>query len=742
MAEDTTHSADRDREDALVARENWMRYRYGVSRGHRDYTGLASRLEGFYLGGDRDANGKLIGGGQWSADDLDVLEEQQRPAYEFNEIMPAINAAIGYQIHNRMDIAFRPRGGDASKDLAEVRSKVAMQIADNNSLHWLETEMYADGLIQQRGYLEARMDFDDSIFGELRFAVLDPMDVIPDPDAKSYNPKDWSDVIITRWLTLDEIEGMYGLEARERAEESPSNYLDEQDFGDGDDDGQERNKFSRDDFGAYDAEYRGSGERRLRIVDRQKWVREKADVIVMPGGDIRMLTGDETPEVLDHMLKGGGVRSVRRMKRVRWTVSTCSATLHNDWSPYDRFTVIPYFPYFRRGRTRGMVDNAISPQEALNKGMSQYIHIINTTANSGWQVEEDQLTNMTTEELEESGSKTGLVIERRAGTSPLIKIQPNQIPTGVDKMIERAAFTLKEVTVPDAMRGTQGPEVSGVAIQSKQHAAQQGLAVPLDNLGRTRTLVAGWIDYAIGKYYDSERLFRITKIDPTTGKEEEEALVINEFDPESGSYHNDLTVGEYDVVVSEQPVQVTFEASQFNQAMEMRKAGIALPDPFVLRYSNLADKFEAIQMMEAQSQQPPPDPLQVAEEALRRARAEKELALARKANADAVTSGVTGMFSATQTAGAIATNPDVAPLADDLLRSAGFVDQDQPPIIPGAPGEGAVSRLEQPAQNTSPMFPARPGPDELEAEQVAAPVPESAVAGAGAGIETQAIESL
>lgn len=742
MAEDTTRDAEIDRDDALVARENWTRYRYGVSRGHRDYTGLASRLEGFYLGGDRDANGKLIGGGQWSADDLDVLEEQQRPAYEFNEIMPAVNAAIGYQIHNRMDIAFRPRGGDASKELAEVRSKVAMQIADNNSLHWLETEMYADGLVQQRGYLEARMDFDDSIFGELRFSVLDPMDVIPDPDAKSYNPKDWSDVIITRWLTLDEIEGMYGLEARRRAEDSPSNYLDEQDFGDGDDDGQERNKFSRDDFGAYDAEYHGSGERRLRIIDRQKWIRMKADVIVMPGGDIRMLAGDETPEVLDHMLKGGGVRSVRRMKRVRWTVSTMSTTLHNDWSPYDRLTVIPYFPYFRRGRTRGMVDNAISPQEALNKGMSQYIHIINTTANSGWQVEEDQLTNMTTEELEESGSKTGLVIERRAGTNPLEKIQPNQIPTGVDKMIERAAFTLKEVTVPDAMRGTQGPEVSGVAIQSKQHAAQQGLAVPLDNLGRTRTMVAGWIDYAIGKYYDSERLFRITKIDPKTGKEEEEALVINEFDPETGSYHNDLTVGEYDVVVSEQPVQVTFEASQFNQAMEMRRAGIALPDPFVLRYSNLADKFEAIQMMEAQSQQPAPDPLQVAEEALRRARAEKELALARKADADAVTSGVTGMFSAAQTAGAIATNPDVAPLADDLLRSAGFVDRDQPPIIPGASGEGAASRLEQPAQNTSPMFPARPGPDELEAEQVAAPVPDSAVAGVNEGIETQAIERV
>lgn len=74
--------------------------------------------------------------------------------------MPAVNAAIGYQISNRMDISFRPRGMGADDDLATVHSKIAMQIADRNHLHWRETEVFADGLIQQRGFYDVRIGFE------------------------------------------------------------------------------------------------------------------------------------------------------------------------------------------------------------------------------------------------------------------------------------------------------------------------------------------------------------------------------------------------------------------------------------------------------------------------------------------------------------------------------------------------------------------------------------------------------
>lgn len=53
------------------------------------------------------------------------------------------------------------------------------------------------------------------------------------------------------------------------------------------------------------------------------------------------------------------------------------------------------------------------------------------------------------------------------------------------------------------------------------------MAVPFDNLARTRNMLARWMDYAISKYYDSERTFMITKTDPRTGIEEYEPMPIN-----------------------------------------------------------------------------------------------------------------------------------------------------------------------------------------------------------------------
>lgn len=683
-------------EKTNLAAENWQRYLYGVTRGHREYTATATVLEGFYTGGQYDRDGNLLAGGHWNAADLEVLAEQKRPAYEFNEIMPAVNSALGYQISNRMDISFKPRQGDATQELADVRSKVAMQIAANNDLHWRESEVFADGMIQQRGYFECRMDFDDNVFGELRVSVLDPLDVIPDPDAKSYDPAGWSDVIVTRWLTLDEIEGLYGITARQIAAQEGSTTRDQQDFGEGDVDTAERSKFGTA-YGRYDSRSSDSGEPRYRIIDRQKWVREKANVAIHPSGDIRPLGGDETPEAMAEM-QSHGIRIVKRtVKRVRWVVSTIDTLLHESWSPYDRFTIIPFFPYFRRGKTRGMVDNAIGPAKALDKGVSQAIHIINTTANSGWQMEEGQLTNMTADELEAKGASTGLVLERKPSSPPLQKITANAMPDGIEKIIDLATFTLKDVTVPDAMRGTQGAETSGIAIQSKQHAAQQGLAVPLDSLARTRNMLAKWFDYGITKYYDSERVFRITKTDPNTGKDVDETLTINKFDPETGAYFNDMTAGEYDVAITEQPMQVTFENSQFTQVMEMRTANVSIPDNVVVKHSNLSDKHEIIQQMQSASQ-PSADPQAEAKARLLDAQTRKTLA-------EAVSKTVETMFSATETAKNIAMTPAIAPAADMMYKSAGGVDHDAAPAIPEiAPG----TESSPPAQNTNPLTPANP----------------------------------
>lgn len=690
MMDQKTEKTTTKASPVMRAKENWQRYEYVRDRGHRDHIKQSRENEGIYLGA----------GEQWRPEDRAIVESEGRPAEEVNLVQPAVDGALGYQINNRVDISFRPRGRGADEQKASTLSKVAKQIADNNKLRWVESQVFADGLIERRGFFDIRITFDDHMQGEVKITDLDQRDVIPDPDAKSYDPDGWADVTVTRWYTLDEIEWHFGKKAR-RAVENSGDPPEDSDFGDDSTD-EGRNKFGDWNSGLQFDAYIGNEHvavPRWRVIDRQYWTLVPREVAVYPTGDVRPVH-DLPPEKRMELQAQGAIIVRRLHKVVHWLVTTATVVLFDGESPYEHFTIVPFFPRFRRGKSRGMVDAAVSPQRLLNKAMSSFVHALSTTANSGWIVDEDSLANMDEDELEERGSQTGLVLVVRKGAKNRPeKIKPNEIPTGIDRVIALAANNIKAATgMSDVLRGADGEQQSGVALQARQFAAQQELALPLDNLARTRHMLACRMLKLIQKFYDDPRILRITETD-ALGKENTLELPINMPQPD-GSILNDLTMGEYDVVITEVPLQVTFENSQFMQALEMREKGIQIPDPFVIRYSNLAEKQEIIEAMQQQGQ--PTDPTL-------EAKAKLLAAQAAKTEAETTAKKVETMFSATEAAQNIAAVPQVAPLADELLGSAGFQDANAAPLIPQAQVRPGVP---EPAsgmrENTSPLFPPRP----------------------------------
>ena len=671
-----------------IARRNWARYAYGKYRGHTTYCELAQKLEGMYVGG----------GEQWSDEDRMVLEEEGRKPYELNEIFDAINAALGHQINNRVDIAFRPRGMGADDEKATTLSKVAMQIADNNDFRHVESQVTADGFIQQRGYYELRVDYNDNLYGEIRLGSLDGMDVIPDPDGKEYDPDTWADVIISRWLTCDEIEAMYGRKARRKVEESLQYEHGDADFGEDELDGVRRNKFGDERdlrTGAED----GGGEQvvRVRVIDRQHWETAPADVVLYPTGDIRVLE-DASEAQIQAAIRAGGMLFRRPTRRVRWTVSTYGEVLlHDDWSPYKHFTVVPYFPFFRRGKTRGLVDNAVGPQEMLNKALSQYIHILNSTANSGWLVEQNSLSNMSTDDLEEQGATTGIVIEYKHGTKEPKKIEPNQVPTGVDRLMTLGSEKIRTITgITDALRGQpQSNNQSGKAIQSLQFGSMLSLAVPLDNLARTRHLLASRMLELIQQFMDVPQVMRIVDKN-VDGSEETSELLLNWTD-ETGEVLNNLTVGEYDVVVTEQPNAVTFENSQYQQAMELKQLGAPIPWSYIIRRSSLADKNELVAEVAAMEQGQ--------QDAEKEAKAALAMAQAANAQMQSVKNAMEALFSAMRASQLLRSDPALAGLADQMLLSGGFQDSNAAPVVPDASG---LPPAPPPLNSSNPLTPDNP----------------------------------
>ncbi len=108
---------------------------------------------------------------------------------------------------------------------------------------------------------------------------------------------------------------------------------------------------------------------------------------------------------------------------------------------------------------------------------------------------------------------------------------------------------------------------------------------------------------------------------------------------------------------------------------------------------------------------------------------------------EAVNNSLEAFYSATQAGMQIASAPAIAPIADQLLQSAGYEDKNAAPIIPGPVGV-PVDQAVQPnvVQNTSPQFPPRvQEPDMLEPEPQMPQGVDSPAAGMNEGIETQGV---
>lgn len=690
--------------DRTVARDVFARHAEIKARGHDDFCHRARRNEDYYLGG----------GLQWKDADRRDLEDSGRPAHEINDIMPAVNAAGGYQISNRMDISYLPVGHGTDETLAKVFSKYAKHCLDNTAYRDHETDVFMDGLIQQRGFFDMRMDYQTNTRGEIALTSLDCMDVGVDPDATGYDPDTWSDVDISRWMTARQIECLYGKDVAKQAaaHAKECGHSSNRDI-----DNTPRAAFG-DDAGAFAGfgygaglSYRVTGNLvRYLVIERQSFEHQQSLVAEYPTGDIRLMDG-LAPEMIAQAISQGAFVSKRRIQRVRWETCLPDAVIFNGLVPYEHFTVVPFFPYFRRGRTRGLVDNAISPQDLTNKFVSQYAHVVNSSANGGWDVEDDQLVNMTPAELEEKGSTTGLVIVRKKGTPPLAKIQPNQMPSGLEKMIQFGAEGIQRATgFNESMMGGGSSDMSGVAIQSRQFAAQQQLAIPLWRLSQTRRLIAGRLQKLIQRNMIDQRTVRVTEIDEF-GVDRQSMLAVNQVQ-EDGSVLHDLTAGEYDIAITEQPMQVTFDNSQFEQIKAMRKdMGVNIPDSVVLRYSTLPDKEDIAQAIKQAQAQQSKDPVAEADAARNNALAEKakadsQLSAAKAAlsHAQSVQQTTEALFSAGRVAQMVAADPSVAQLADMLYKSAGGVDHDGPPIIDTP--EQASGQM--PPVSTHPLTPDNP----------------------------------
>lgn len=572
--------------DTAKANKVWSRYAWCRDNGHSAYVAKADLCE------------RHFAGDQWEVTDKNQLKLVKRPALTINKILGTVGNVLGEQIGNRAEISFRPRNG-SSAATADTLNKVFKQISDANQLDWKRSDMFADGIIGSRGYLDIRLDYNDQMQGEVRYEVLNPKNVIPDPDADQYDPDTWSEVFVTKWVTADDIAVLYTKEDADYLRgRNDSAFLY----------GYDSIESMRDRFGEPLNPTYGQGEsdpsvqRIIRLIERQyRTLDSQKHFVERATGDMRPVPAEFDRNRIAFFVEKFGFAVVKKLvRRIRWCVVADNVVLHDDWSPYKHFTPVPYFPHFRRGTTIGLVENLTGPQELLNKVTSQELHVLNTTANSGWKIKAGALINMSIEELEARGAQTGLVLELNE-MDGAEKIQPNNTPQGLDRMSFKAEESIKSISgVSDSMQGFDREDVAAKAIQEKKRSGSTNLVKPLDNLERTNFFIARNTLDLIQEHYTEPRILTVT-VDKVTGATED--VAINQVNA-AGEVVNDLMLGEFGVVVTSVPHKETLEDSQFEQAVALRELGVALPDSVLIKASRLQNKAEIIDEMAKQANTP------------------------------------------------------------------------------------------------------------------------------------------
>lgn len=560
---------------------------------------------------------RMVEGDQWEPEDASKLRASGRLPLTFNKIAPLTRVLSGYFRQNRYDIRYLPGSDGVGMDeTAKALTQTVKQISEANQSPWNDAEVFRDGIFTGRGYFDIRLDQTRNIFGEVKETVLDPFSVYPDPEADTYDPMSWQFVQVSNWLTWNDILLIFGPAGAELVdsrgavpgrvfgnviggtmgdqESSPQRWFGLYDYL-----GEDVNRFiyAGTMTGGSPYEHIDRHRKLIRLIECQhrKLVKVRQFVDLQTGQKKTIpehWDRERIKKVIDYMAFHNMPLEVIPgfEKRVRHTITAADVMLYDDWSPYDTFTVVPFFAYFRRGKTRGMVDDLVDPQREINKRRSVFLHIVMTTANSGWMWEKGALSDEMKELIENEGARPGIGIEYEMGKNKPERITPVVAPQALDRLEQKATTDLKEISgINDSALGQVDRVQSGVAIRARQKQSVIGAEDYFDNFARTRELKGRKHLELIQNFYTEERLIRVR------GEDGKNIDTIINHKLGDGRILNDVTLGSYAVAVDEAPMAATFDQGQFDEMVTMVKdLGVPIPPDIIVDASNVPRKREII----------------------------------------------------------------------------------------------------------------------------------------------------
>lgn len=676
---------------------------------------------------------------QWSEEDAQVLMERNQAPLVFNEIKPTIDWMIGTERRTRIDAKVLGREKN-DNDSANAKTQLLKYLDDTNKTVFHRSHAFGDAIRAGLGWMEVGLRGDPTEellykrYESWRNMLYDSNDTtrdlsesryvfrwkwLDDDVAEAYFP-DRADivrraVIDGTSLTVENEEDVWYMGARVTA---PG-----QDYASA-----AVGRFNPIDHSAL------AWSRRSRVKVIECWYRMPTMRRKFSGGDLLGVEFDSNnPEHIAALRSGYSVFDKLEME-VRCAIFTSAGLVWEGPSPYHhgRFPFIPIWCY-RRQRDNapyGAIRQMRDPQDDLNKRHSKAQWILSTN-----QVEMEEGAVEDIEELRQEVARPDAIIVRN-GRKELKIHRDNNLAEEQLMLMDRNATHIRNVggVTPENM-GRVTASDSGKAILARQEQGSVVTAEPFDNL-RYAVQLEGEISLAmIEQFYSRPKVVRILG-ERGAAKYHE----INKLDPETGEVLNDITASHADYVVSEQDYksslrQAMFESlfdivgrlAQMNPQVALNLLDLVVEMVDLPGRDELVARIRKINGQRDPDTDPTPEELQAQQEAdakkaeqeqiqidTLRAELENLKAKTKDTVAAAVKKGTETAYAAMQAGQVIATMPQVAPIADNVMMEAGH----QSPNPAGDDPNFPVPPVAQHPQidfptNTSPMLPATAGTGEM-----------------------------
>lgn len=587
-------------------------------------------------------------GKQWKDEDKKILEDAGIPALTINKIQPNLFLVSGFQRQNRSDWIAFPEGEEDNLE-AEIVTHLLKNSVKTCEGEYIVSEQFEDGVICGEGWVEPYIDYsNDLINGDLILNKDNPFMIFPDPDGNKYDLSDCEFVVkVSPKLSKDQVVKIFPDKETEISSIQDGSL--EFSVGDSGDTKQtidypmtgvdgDKNDFSATEK-CYDLiEYYYKkyvpkyiiADKSVGQLKEAKDKQEADDYVAQANASAlqaAQMQAQQTGQALDASQPLVVAKVLKRIVPEIWVVAMIGKTIIDEYiSPfYPKWKSYPFFPFFahrittplsraREYMTQGIVRSLKDPQRELNKRRSQELRILNSTANSGWLVEENTWKEKSV--VEKYGSTPGITLEYKSGKPKPEKIMPTPLSQGHAQLAAENTLDMKEISGinADLLAMQTGGTDSGRAIHLRQ---QQGIIMLqriLDNFSRTQKMIGKFILSQLSELYTVETAmkvmgdawikenFSVPVMSPTPSPVDGQPVpqmgpdgqMVTQVDMKSATnvfqmVLNGVDEGKYNVVIDETNNSPTVKMANYSMLLEMAGKGIPVPPEVLVDESQLGE---------------------------------------------------------------------------------------------------------------------------------------------------------